>query len=64
MARKKEVPMMIVASTTKSQIKEHGDVNVSGDFVEALSREVDQLLAAAVRRCLANKRKTVRPDDL
>lgn len=54
----------MIASKVKEQIKSHGDVNVSGELVDALSKEVDDMLKRAVKRCLDNGRKTVRPADL
>jgi histone H3/H4 len=63
MAAKKK-PMMIVGTKMKERLKEHGDVNVAGDLVDAVNVVVDEKLKAAVRRCLANGRKTVRADDL
>lgn len=60
----KEVPMLVIASKVKEQIKTHGDVNVAGDLTEALTKEVDNMLKKAVERCLGNNRKTVRAADL
>lgn len=56
--------MMITAAAVKRRIKEHGDVNVSGDLMPILNRELDALLRRAVTRCQANNRKTVRGSDL
>lgn len=49
----------------KSKIKEHvDDVNVSGDFADALDKEVQALIVKAVERCKANGRKTIQARDL
>ena len=56
--------MMITAAAVKRRIKEIADVNVSGDLMEPLNREVDAILKRAVNRCQANGRKTVRSSDL
>jgi histone H3/H4 len=61
MAQTKEV--LTVGSKIKSVIKEH-DLRSDGALVEAVSDKVHEMLAAAVERCQANKRGTVRPCDL
>ncbi len=49
----------------RSKIKEHAQgCNVSGDFAEALSREVVGLIKKAAERAKANNRKTVSSRDL
>tara|TARA_Y100000310_G_C20644664_1_gene795888 strand:- start:1822 stop:1992 length:171 start_codon:yes stop_codon:yes gene_type:complete len=49
----------------RSKIKEVAEgVNVSGDFAEALSGKVEQLVKDAVERAKANKRGTIKPRDL
>lgn len=49
----------------RSKIKEHAQgCNVSGDFAEALSREVVGLIKKAADRAKANNRKTVSSRDL
>ncbi|MBM3247770.1 DUF1931 domain-containing protein [Candidatus Pacearchaeota archaeon] len=49
----------------KAQIKEHAkDLNVAGDFAEALDKEVATLIAKAVERAKANGRKTIQSRDL
>ncbi len=53
--------MLIVKSKIKEVVK---DVNVSGDFAEALNEEAIKLVEKAKDRALANGRKTVRPSDL
>ncbi len=59
MAGKKD--LIISKSRTKESVKK---CNVSGDFYVALDRKVREILAAAESRALANKRKTLRPQDL
>ncbi len=49
----------------RSKIKEYAKgMNVSGDFAEALSKEVEKLVARAAERAKANNRSTVKPRDL
>lgn len=49
----------------RSKIKEVAKgVNVSGDFAEALSDKVEDLIKEAVERAKANKRGTIKPRDL
>jgi histone H3/H4 len=64
MPKQKEIEMMVTTAAVKRRIKEHGDVNVAGDFAAVLNREVDDLLRRAVQRCTNNGRKTVRGADL
>jgi len=60
---KKPALNVVVGSKVKEAVKSHG-VRCSGDLVEALNGKVIALLGAAVARCEANKRGTVRPQDL
>ena len=49
----------------KSKIKEYaGDLNVAGDFADALSKELEAMIAKAAERCKANGRKTLQARDL
>ena len=49
----------------RSKIKEHAQgCNVSGDFAEALNKEVVGLIKKAADRAKANNRKTVSSRDL
>ncbi len=49
----------------RSKIKQHAKgCNVSADFAEALSREVEGLIARAAERAKANKRSTIKARDL
>lgn len=61
MAKKRE--NLIVGSKIKSYIRSKKCM-VSGELVESLSNEVYGLLDRAVGRTKANKRSTVRPQDL
>jgi histone H3/H4 len=63
-AKKKpeEIPNFVVAAVVKRYIQEQG-VRVSGDFVEALNKNVHRSLKWALKRCKGNKRSTVRPID-
>ena len=62
-AAKKTALNVVVGSKVKEAVKSHG-VRCSGDLVEALNGKVLALVSAAVARCEANKRGTVRPQDL
>lgn len=55
--------MMVVSSKVKAYIKEKGCMT-SGDALAALNCKVACLLDAAVGRTKANKRATVKPQDL
>ncbi len=59
MAAKKD--LIISKSRTKAAVKK---CNVSGDFYGALDKRVRELIVDAERRAVANKRKTLKPDDL
>ncbi len=61
MAAKKEV--LVVVSKVKDYLKSK-KMMTSGDLPQALSAEVYGLLDKAIKRCKANKRSTVRADDL
>jgi histone H3/H4 len=54
---------LVVGSKVKAVVK-GADVNMAGDFIEGLSKEVEVLVKKAVDRCKANGRKTVRACDL
>lgn len=53
--------MLIVKSKIKAIVD---DVNVSGDFGEALNSKVIQMVREASQRTKANGRKTIKPCDL
>ena len=58
-----ESSTVIVQSKVKEAIKA-GEMNCGGDFVPALNAKVHELIRDAIKRCDANGRKTVRPQDL
>ena len=53
--------LIISKSRTKNAVQE---CNVSSEFYEALDRAVRELIKAAERRALENKRKTLKPYDI
>ena len=62
MAKKgKAVELIISKSRTKDAANK---CNVSSDFYGALDKKVRELVAAAEARAVANKRKTLKPQDL
>ena len=52
---------LIVKSNIKSVI---GEVNLGGDFADALNQKVEQLIKDACDRAKANNRKTVMAKDI
>ena len=60
-ASKKEV--LVVASKVKAYIKSKG-MMTSSDAIAALSDSVYAILDAAAKRTKANRRSTVKPQDL
>ncbi len=61
MASKGKIDLIISKSRTKDAVKK---CNVSGEFYAALDKKVREMIGAAESRALANKRKTLRPQDL
>ena len=61
MAKKRE--SLIVASEVKAYIKRK-KMMTSSDAIEAISDQVYNMLDAAVARTKANRRSTVKPQDL
>ena len=59
----KDVDMMVVASKMKAYIKDKGCMT-SGDTAAALNSKLAGMLDEAVARTQANKRATVKPQDL
>jgi histone H3/H4 len=55
--------VLVVASKVKAYIKEQGCMT-SGEAIEALNDKVYELIDAACARTEANKRSTVKPQDL
>ncbi len=62
-SRKAVAANVVVGSKIKEAIKKSG-IRCSGDLVDALNSHVHGVLKAAVVRAKANKRGTVRPQDL
>ena len=54
---------LIVQSKVREVVKENG-ANMSGDFADALSSKVKEMITQAINRAKANGRKTVRNYDL
>lgn len=57
----KPVELIVSKTRTKAAAKK---CNVSSDFYGALDKKVRELVAAAETRAIANKRKTLKPQDL
>jgi histone H3/H4 len=55
---------LLVVTTRINALVHELEGNVSGDFTEAVSEKVKQLVELAVARAKSNKRSTVRPSDL
>ena len=55
--------MLVVQSKVRDEVKKK-KANMAGDFCEAMSRQVSDMVDAAVKRAKANGRKTVRAADL
>ena len=53
--------LIISKSRTKAMAKK---CNVSGDFYGALDRRVREIIMMAEKRASANKRKTLKPQDI
>ena len=62
MAKKKREPL-VVASKVKAYVKEQKMMS-SSEAIEALSEHVYNILDAAVARAKANRRSTVKAQDL
>jgi hypothetical protein len=54
---------LVVGSKVKEAVRSAG-VRMAGDLLDALNASVNSTLKAAVARCKANNRGTVRPQDL
>jgi len=55
--------VLVVQSKVREVVK-NADVNMSGDFVDALSKKVEEMIKQAINRAKANGRKTIRGYDL
>lgn len=53
----------VVISRVKDYVKKKG-LNSSGDLAKGLDKKIKELLDEAVKRTKANKRKTMRSEDL
>jgi len=63
MAKCEDLEMMVVSSKVKAYIKSKGCMT-SGDALAELNCKIAGILDAAVGRTKANKRSTVKPQDL
>jgi histone H3/H4 len=54
---------LVVASKVKTVIKDKG-CQTSSDALDALNKKIYDMLAEAVSRAQANKRSTVKPQDI
>lgn len=62
MAKQAKTAELIISKTrTKAAAKK---CNVSSDFYGALDKKVREMVGAAEARAMANKRKTLKPQDL
>ena len=61
MAKKKEI--LVVGSKVKAYVRSKKCM-VAGDLIEAVSNEIYGVLDKAIARTKANKRSTVRPQDV
>ena len=57
----KPVELIVSKTRTKAAAKK---CNVSSDFYGALDKKVREMVASAETRAIANKRKTLKPQDL
>ena len=60
-AKSKPVELIISKARTKNSVKK---CNVSGDFYGALDKRVREIIKDAEKRAVANKRKTLKPQDI
>ena len=58
-----EKEVIVVASRVKEAISS-SDMQMAGDFVQALSETTYNRIQSAIERAKANGRKTVRPEDI
>jgi hypothetical protein len=62
-AAKKSKEVLVVASKVKAYVKSKG-MMTSSDAIAALSDEVYAVLDAGIKRTQANRRSTLKPQDL
>jgi histone H3/H4 len=60
-AKRAPAELIISKSRTKGSVKK---CNVASDFYGALDKKVREIIKDAESRALANKRKTLKPQDL
>ena len=58
-----DIGSLVVASKVKAVIRDKG-LQTSSDALDALNKRVHELLDQAVARAQANKRATVKPQDI
>ena len=58
-----DVEPLVVASKVKAIIKQKG-CQTSSDALDALNKEIHDMLGRAVDRAQRNKRSTVKPQDI
>jgi hypothetical protein len=63
MAKKSGKEVLVVASKVKAFIKSKGCMT-SSDSIPALSEKIYECLEKAIKRTKANRRSTVKPQDL
>lgn len=63
MAKKSDKPSLVLASRVKEHGKKAG-LRSSADYLDAVNDAVRELLDRAAKRAKANKRGTLRPQDL
>jgi len=54
--------ILVVGSKVRKAVKKF-KMNMAGDFIKGLSKEVEELIKKAVARTKANKRKTLKAYD-
>jgi hypothetical protein len=62
-AKSAQKDSVVIASKLKEAVRSH-DIRMASDFVHAVSEQVHDLVEKAVNRARANRRGTVRPEDL
>ena len=62
----KELETILIQSKTRDLVKElgKGEVRVSEEFLTALNEKTHKDIAAALKRCDGNGRKTLRAEDI
>ena len=58
-----EKEMLLVQSKVRDLIRER-DLRATDEFLSALNEQIYATVAAAMRRCEQNERKTLRPSDV